>query len=255
MNCGMGARQENLRTALFTANVVDISAHPVAVFVVLARNQLVAADDRLATAKVDNDVAVFDTLDRSVDDLANTVLVFIELPVPFGFADLLDDHLLGRLGGDAAKIHRRQRFGDEIADLCFRIAGPGVLEQDLGRLILDFIDDFHQALQLDLSGLSIDVGADVGFEPVTRTRRFLDRIGHRLQDDLLVDRFLPGDRVGDLQEFQPVCAYCHLVLPKWPPAYEPDQNTFSCLDSDCRKFPFAGPISCVRLCPCAARPG
>ena len=117
----MGARQEDLRAALLAAHVVDIGADAVAVAEGLARDQLVAADDALAAAEVDDDVAVFDALDLAVDDLADAVLELLVLAVALGLAHLLDDDLLGRLGGDAAEIHRRQRLGDEVADLGGRV--------------------------------------------------------------------------------------------------------------------------------------
>ena len=113
----MRARQENLRPALLAAHVVDVGADAVAVAEGLARDQLVAAHDRLAAAEVDDDVAVFDALDDAVDDLADAVLVFVVLAVALGLAHLLHDHLLGRLRGDAAEIDRRQRLGDGVADL------------------------------------------------------------------------------------------------------------------------------------------
>jgi hypothetical protein len=59
----MGARQEDLRAALLAAHVVDIGADAVAVAEGLARDQFVAADDALAAAEIDDDVAVFDALD------------------------------------------------------------------------------------------------------------------------------------------------------------------------------------------------
>src|SRR4029079_10998282 len=96
----MGPRQEDLRPALLAAHVIDIGAHPIAVFVVLARDQLVAANDRLAAAEVDDDVAVFDPLHGAVDDLADAVLVLLELPVALGLAHLLHHPLLVRLASE-----------------------------------------------------------------------------------------------------------------------------------------------------------
>ena len=148
----MGARQEDLRAALLAAHVVDIGAHAVAILEVLARDQLVAADDRLAAAEVDDDVAVLDALDRAVDDLADAVLVLVVLAVALGLAHLLHDHLLGRLRGDAAEIHRRQRLGDEVADLGVGVALAGRRQRDLARAVLDVLDDLHQPLQLHLAG-------------------------------------------------------------------------------------------------------
>src|SRR5690606_22216827 len=73
----MGARQEDLRAALLAPHIVDIGTHAVAIFVSLARDQLVAPDDCLAAAEIDDDITVFDALDRAVDDLADAILVFV----------------------------------------------------------------------------------------------------------------------------------------------------------------------------------
>ena len=128
---GMGARQEDLRAALLAAHVVDVGADAVAVAEVLARDHLVAADDALAAAEIDDDVAVFDALDGAVDDLADAVLVFVVLALALGLAHLLHDDLLGGLGGDAAEIERRQGLGDEVADLAAGFAPARLVERDL----------------------------------------------------------------------------------------------------------------------------
>src|SRR5690606_24626554 len=75
----MRARQEDLRAALLAADVIDIGADAVAITERLARDHLVAADNALATAEIDDHVTVFHTLDRAVDDLADTILEFVEL--------------------------------------------------------------------------------------------------------------------------------------------------------------------------------
>ena len=104
----MGARQEDLRPAHFLAHVVDIGADALALAEALARQQLVAAQDRLGAAEIDDDVAELDALDQAVDDLADAVLELVELALALGVAHLLHDHLLRRLRGDAAEIDRRQ---------------------------------------------------------------------------------------------------------------------------------------------------
>ena len=205
----MGAGEEDLRAALLAADVVDIGADAVAVAEGLARDQLVAAHDALAAAEVDDDVAVLDPLDLAVDDLADAVLELLVLAVALGLAHLLDDHLLGRLGGDAAEIHRRQRLGDEVAGLGRRVPAARILDQDVGRGVLDLVDHLEEALQLDLAGLGVDLGADVGLLPVARARRLLDRVLHGGDHDHPVDRLLARDRVGDLQEFKSVCTDGH----------------------------------------------
>src|SRR6185369_13873141 len=100
----MGAAQKDLRAALFAADVVDVGADAVAVAVHLARDQFVAADDGLAAAEIDDDVAVLDALDGAVDDLADAIDVLVVHALALGIADLLHDHLLGGLGGNAAEL-------------------------------------------------------------------------------------------------------------------------------------------------------
>src|SRR6185503_12409307 len=85
---GMGARQEDLRAALLAAHVIDIGADAVAGPERLAWQRLVAPDDRLAAAEIDDHVAVFDALDRTMHDLADAILVFVVHALALGVAHL-----------------------------------------------------------------------------------------------------------------------------------------------------------------------
>src|SRR5262252_9505750 len=127
----MGAREEDLRTTRLAADVENIGTDAVAVAEDLARQHLVAADDGLATAEIDDHAAIFDALDDAVDDVADAVLEFLILPVALGLAYLLHDHLLGRLRGNAAIFQRRQGVGDGVADLRAGIGAAGVVQRDL----------------------------------------------------------------------------------------------------------------------------
>ena len=69
----------------------------------LAFGLLGRSHDALSFAKVDVDDRALDTLDHAVHDRADFALVFGKDGLLFGFADALQDHLLGGLGGDAAK--------------------------------------------------------------------------------------------------------------------------------------------------------
>src|SRR5690606_4612531 len=210
----MGARQENLRTALLAPHVVDIGAYTITIFVGFAGDQFVATDDRLAAAEIDDDVTIFDALDGAVDDLADAILVFLILPVALGLAHLLDNDLLGRLGGDTAEIHGRKLLGNEIANLGVRIALSRGGQRNLRGIVLDGLHDLHQPLQLHLACLRVDVSPDVGFLAVPGARRLLNRIRHGGDDDLLVDRLLSRDRIRDLQKFEPVGTDSHFFLPE-----------------------------------------
>ena len=182
----MGAGKEDLRAAGLAPDVIDIGADPVAGPEHLARDQFVAPHDRFAragAAEIDHDVAVFDPLDRAVDDVADAVLVDVILLVAFGFADLLHQHLLGRLGGDAPVVERRQGFGDPVADLGRRVLFLRFRERHLGRVVLDLVDDEKQPREPDFAGFRVDLGADLGFLAVARTRGLLHRVFHRREHD------------------------------------------------------------------------
>ena len=182
------------------AHVVDIGAHPLALAEALARQQFVAPQHRLGAAEIDDDIAELDPLDEAVDDLADAVLELGVLPLPLGVAHLLDDDLLRGLRRDAAEIDRRQRVGDEIADLGLGVEALRRGERHLRRLVLDLVDDLAEAQQADLAAAPVDLGADVVFLAVFRAPGLLDGLLHRLEDFVLVDALVAGDRVGDLQQ-------------------------------------------------------
>ena len=74
---GVGARQEDLRAAGFAADRHDQRADAVADADHFARDLLVAADDALGAAEVDDDVAELDALDDAGDDFVGAVLEFL----------------------------------------------------------------------------------------------------------------------------------------------------------------------------------
>jgi hypothetical protein len=95
------------------------------------------------------------------------------------------------------------------------VAVAGELQRDLGGIILGVLDDFQQALEADLAGLGIDVGADVGFRAVTRAGRLLDGVGHRGKHDLAIDDLFTGHGIRDLQKLKPVRTDCHCLRSPW----------------------------------------
>ena len=117
----MRAAEEDLRAAVLAADLEDQRADAVADADDFARDLLVAADDALGAAEVDDDVAELDALDDAGDDLAGAVLELLVLALALGVADLLEDDLLGGLRGDAAELDRRQRIDDEVAELGARL--------------------------------------------------------------------------------------------------------------------------------------
>src|SRR5205085_3608852 len=112
---GVGAAEEDLRAARFAADRHDQRADAVADADHLARDLLIATDDAFGAAEVDDNVTELDALDDAGDDLGDPILELFILTLALGIADLLEDDLLGGLGGDPAELDRRKRIDDEIA--------------------------------------------------------------------------------------------------------------------------------------------
>ncbi len=86
--------------ALRTSRIDGLDA--LADVVRLAGDLLAAGQDGLGLAERDDGGAALEPLDGAGDELALLGRVLVEDRVALGLADLLDHHLLGRLGGDAA---------------------------------------------------------------------------------------------------------------------------------------------------------
>ena len=151
-------------------------------------------------------MAILDTLHDAVDHLADTVFVLIELTLTLSVAHFLHDHLLGGLGGDPAKIERRQLFLYLVTSLQRRVDLLGVRQHDLKRLVFDgrIFNHCLNTPQGLLTGGGVDDRSDIEFLTVFGFGRLLDRFLHRFDHDGLVDRFFFGNRFRDLQNLKPV---------------------------------------------------
>ena len=197
----MRARQEDLRPARLLAHVVDVGPHPIAVAEALARDQLVAAQQRLGPAELDHHVAVLGPLDDAVDDLADAVLELVILLLALVLAHPLDDHLLGRLRRDPPEIDRRQRVDQVAAHLDLRIELARDVDRHLRLVVLDFLDRLRPARQPHVAVALVDRRPDVLLVPVFGAAGLLDGLLHRLEHLVAVDRLFARDGVGDEQQF------------------------------------------------------
>ena len=128
------------------------------------------------------------------------------LALALGVADLLENHLLGGLGGDAAELDRRQRVDDEVADRGALLQLLRARRVDLLEMIFGLLDHFEHAPQAQVAGLAVELGANVVLGAVAGAGGALDRVLHRLDDDALVDQLLARDGVGDRDQLGPVGA-------------------------------------------------
>ena len=153
-------------------------------------------------------MAELDALDDAGDDLARAVLIFFELALALGVADLLEDDLLGSLCGDAAELDRGQRIDDEVTERRVLLQLLRALDVDLLEIIVDRLDHFDDAPQAQIAGVRIELRADVVLGAVARAGGALDRVLHRLDHDRLVDHLLRRDRIRDRDQFRAVCGDC-----------------------------------------------
>ena len=208
----VGAGQHDLRAFGLAADVIDVRADTIADVEHFARDGLVAADNALAAAQIDDDVAVFDALDDAVDDFADAILVLFVLTLTLGLADLSGDDLTGHLGLDAAQLEGRQLFFVGLADKGVLVGLQRVRQghQRVGvhrffEIVADrILDHGDHPLGVHLAGGQVDLDADVMLGAVAAAGGLLHGLLDGLDDHLLFDRLFARDGVGDLQKFEAV---------------------------------------------------
>src|SRR3546814_421433 len=119
-------------------------------------------------------MAELDALDDTRDDLTGAVLELVILPLALGVADLLEDHLLGGLRGDATELDRGQRIDDEVADDGALLQLLRVHGGDLLEIVVDRLDHLDHAPQPHVARTRVDLRADVVLRAVTGTGGALD---------------------------------------------------------------------------------
>ena len=121
-----------------------------------AGDLLAARQDRFGLAEADGGGAAFEASDGAVDQVALLRRVFAEDGVALCFADLLDHHLLGGLGGDAAEFPRVDGF---LAELGVDRAGIAVDGDRDDRAFAVFL--FSRQLQGGFDAGEDDLAVDV----------------------------------------------------------------------------------------------
>ena len=213
------AGQEYLGSPGFAPHILDVAPDPVVRLIALAADLLVPAKNRLSAAHIHNNVSVFLALDDAVDDSAGPVLELLVLPIALGFADLLQNHLLGRLGRDAAHIDRRHLVRDGIADLGIIEVLLRLLHGQFGLVVLNRIvlDNRAHASERRLAGLAVDLDSDVHFNAVVGLGRAGQAFLHRFDHQSGFDHLLPRHCLRGLQKLKLVCRCdCHFNSPRTP---------------------------------------
>ena len=118
------ARKNHLRPLRRFLHVEHVRANEVVDAIGLARDLFVEIHDGfVATFERDEHVALLVALHRAGHQVVELAHVLVVDGVALGFANALDDDLLGRLRGDSPEVFRRDFFIEEIAHL-IRLARP-----------------------------------------------------------------------------------------------------------------------------------
>ena len=169
----MAAGEDDLDAAALLADLQDGGPDALVHAVLLAGDHLAAGQDRLGVAEVDGGHAVVDAGDGAGDDLAADGLVLVVQLVPLRLADLLDHHLLGGLGGDAA-----QQFAQLVLVELFSLDGGG-----------------------DVAVLAVDLDVDLGLFAVVLLGGGDDGLLDGAEDQFLRDALVSVHAVDDAKDF------------------------------------------------------
>ena len=197
----VGPGQDQLRSLGVLIDLPDHSPDPVTGRIVLRARLLPSREERFDASGLDDDVAVFETLDRPRHHFAESVAELVVDVVALRFPHLLEDHLLGGLGGDPTQHISRFRELDLHVD--FRFVAVELLclgEGDLGRRVSHVLYDLPDRVEIDLTRVGIELGPEVFVRLVVFPRRGQHGILDRRDDDVRIDPFFLGQGLDRLQQ-------------------------------------------------------
>src|SRR3989441_4320179 len=169
----MSARQRDLWSLGAPSHLEHECADAITGVESLTGDLLTLGQDRLGLADLDDDVTLLDAVDDATQDLAVLALELLEDAVALGVPHALQDHLLGRLGGDATELLGRQLLLELVLELGLRVQRLGIGEADLELVVGDLLDDLLAAEHLEGARVAVDLHTDVlgGAERLARRRQ------------------------------------------------------------------------------------
>ena len=112
----------------------------------------------------------------------------------------MHDDLFGGLGGDAAKVHGRQRVHQKFSNLSVGFGFFRLVKGQLGGFVFHLVNHFYITRELNFSGITVHFGANIKLVSVFRTPGFLDRHFHGFDNFLAFNTLFTRYRVGDLDQ-------------------------------------------------------
>ena len=211
----VSTRQDDLRAARVLLDIDDVGHDAIADAVVLTHDLLTHGQDRLSLAEVHDDVAALEATDDAGNQLALAIAVFVKGVLALGFADALNDDLLGGLRSNAAKALYGVMQVEDVAifllllgglvRLCIRVKnleqqlitdlGPELLA--IGISLLDvataharLLGDNAYLKQVDLPALLVKLRLELALQAEDLLRGSQDGLLESLDKDLLIDPFV-----------------------------------------------------------------
>ena len=148
----MGPGHMDQGTPVGLMDFQDVDSDQVALGIFLPRNLLAGPEHRVrgVIALTDADEHIAGTGINAQDSAGQQLLgltgVGLIHHAPLGFPDALDDHLLGGLGGDAAKFGDVHRDVDGVSNLGVGVNAPGGVDVDFQGDVLQLL---HGGLYLE----------------------------------------------------------------------------------------------------------
>ena len=127
-------------------------------------------------------------------------MILVVNRVALGFANFLQNHLLGCLCRNAAQHVRRLRRHDFCSDFCFRILFLRFRHGDLFFRVGHFLDHRIHGVDVHLSGFRVELRPQVLFRLVKLPRRHHHRVFNRRHHHFRLDVLLAAQHFNLLVE-------------------------------------------------------
>src|SRR5262249_51669533 len=158
---GMRPRERDLRPLGAPPHLEHEGADAITRVEALTWDLLTLGQDRLGLPDLDDDIALLDAVHDAPQDLAVLALELLEDAIALGVPHALQDHLLGRLGGDPTELLGRELLLELVVELGLRVQRLGIGETDLELAVGDLFDDLLATEHLECSRLAVDLHPDV----------------------------------------------------------------------------------------------
>ena len=155
---------------------------------------------RLRPPHIHDQVRAFGALHDHRNQLAHAAVVFVKNRVALGFAHFLQNHLLGRLRGDAPQHVRRLRRDDFRSDLRRRILLLRFRQRDFFLRVGHFLDYCVHREHIHLTRFRVELSAQIFFRLIKLPRRHHHRIFNRRHHHFRLDVLLAAQHLDLLVE-------------------------------------------------------